>query len=58
MGAEAVISSSMNRKTPCKYAAFLYKVGNMHHFRGIATRYNKTAISFLGFVQLVAIFYG
>jgi transposase len=31
--------------------------GKMKHFRGIATRYSKTAISFLGFVQLVAILF-
>jgi len=27
----------------------------MKHFRGVATRYSKAAVAFLGFVQVVAI---
>ncbi|WP_156802946.1 IS5 family transposase [Desulfovibrio sp. 6_1_46AFAA] len=63
MGAEAVIPPKLNRNTPRNYDVFLYKernviermFGKMKHFRGIATRYSKTAVSFLAFVQLAAI---
>lgn len=63
IGAEAVIPPKSNRNTQRDYDAFLYKernviermFGKMKHFRGIATRYSKTAISFLAFVQLAAI---
>ena len=61
--AEAVIPPRSNRKTPRTYDDFLYKernviermVGKMKHFRGIATRYNKLAVSFMAFLQLAAI---
>lgn len=63
MGAEAVIPPKSNRKRPRNYDEFLYKernliermFGKMKHFRGIATRYNKLAISFLAFLQLSGI---
>lgn len=63
MDAEAVIPPRSNRKEHRKYDEFLYKernviermFGRMKHFRGIATRYNKLAISFLAFLQLAAI---
>jgi transposase len=63
MGAEVVIPPRSNRKTPRKYDSFLYKERNiiermfnkMKHFRGIATRYGKTSMAFLGFIQLAAI---
>ena len=63
IGADAVIPPRSTRKTQRSYDAFLYKernviermFGKMKHFRGVATRYCKTATAFLGFVQLVAI---
>ena len=63
MGAEAVIPPMRHRRNLRKYDRFLYKernviertFGKMKHFRGIATRYNKLAISFIAFVQLAAI---
>lgn len=63
MGAEAVIPPRSIRNTPRNYDTVLYKernaiermFGKMKHFRGIATRYSKTAVSFLAFVQLAAI---
>lgn len=63
MDAVAVIPPRSTRKTPRDYDKFLYKernviermFGKMKHFRGIATRYSKMAISYLAFVQLAAI---
>ena len=63
MGAEAVIPPRSIRTTSRNYDTVLYKernaiermFGKMKHFRGIATRYSKTAVSFLAFVQLAAI---
>ena len=63
IGAEAVIPPRSTRNFQRSYDAFLYKernviermFGKMKHFRGVATRYSKTAVAFLGFVQLVAI---
>jgi transposase len=63
IGAEAVIPPRSTRNFQRPYDTFLYKernviermFGKMKHFRGVATRHSKTAISFLGFVQLVAI---
>jgi len=63
IGAEAVIPPRSTRKNQRLYDIFLYKernviermFGKMKHFRGVATRYSKTATAFLGFVQLVAI---
>lgn len=63
MDAEPVIPPKSNRKKPRKYDDFLYKernqiermFGKMKHFRGIATRYSKLAVSFMAFLQLAAI---
>jgi transposase len=63
MGAEAVIPSLTNRKILRDYDRFLYKernliertFGKLKHFRAIATRYSKLAISFMAFLQLAAI---
>ncbi len=63
MGAEAVIPPMRHRRDLREYDRFLYKernviermFGKMKHFRGIATRYNKLAVSFTAFVQLAAI---
>lgn len=63
MGAEVVIPPKSNRSVQREFDKYLYKERNiiermfskMKQFRGIATRYNKTAVSFLAFVQLAAI---
>ena len=63
MDAEPVIPPKSNRKESREYDDFLYKernviermFGKMKHFRGIATRYSKLAVSFLAFLQLAAI---
>lgn len=63
MGAEVVIPPKSNRNTQRSYDVVLYKERNiiermfnkMKHFRGVATRYSKTAVSYLAFVQLAAI---
>jgi len=63
IGAQVVIPPKSNRKLPREYDAYLYKERNaiermfnkIKHFRGIATRYNKLAISFMAFLQLAAI---
>lgn len=63
MGAEVVIPPMRHRREIREYDRFLYKerniiermFGKMKHFRGIATRYNKLAVSFAAFVQLAAI---
>ena len=63
IGAEAVIPPRSNRKQQRVYDDFLYRernviermIGKMKHFRGIATRYNKLAVSFMAFLQLAAI---
>ena len=61
-GAEAVIPPKRNRKTLREYDEDLYKERNhierlfnkMKHYRRIATRYDKTAISFMAFLHLAA----
>jgi len=63
MGAEAVIPPMAHRKILRDYDQFLYKernlierlFGKLKHFRAIATRYSKLAISFMAFLQLAAI---
>ena len=60
--AEVVIPSRRNAKTPRNIDKNLYKdrnkverfFGPMKHYRRIATRYDKTAISYLSFVYLAA----
>jgi transposase len=62
VGAEAVIPSKSNRKIIREYDEDLYKERNnierlfnkMKHYRRIATRYDKTAISFMAFLHLAA----
>ncbi len=62
VGAEAVIPPKRNRKIPREYDEELYKERNhierlfnkMKHYRRIATRYDKTSISFMAFLYLAA----
>lgn len=59
---EAVIPSTKNRKTPYAYDRELYKArhlienffAKLKQYRGIATRYDKTASNFLGAIYLTA----
>jgi transposase len=60
---EAVIPSKSMRKEPRLYDKFLYQsrhlienfFAKLKQFRGIATRYDKTAQNFLGGIHLAAI---
>ena len=62
-GAEAVIPPKKNRKDPRDYDKHLYKerkkvewfINLLKQYRRVATRYEKTARNFLGFVQLASI---
>jgi transposase len=62
-GAEAVIPPKKNRVCPRDYDRHLYKERNLaerffnliKHYRRVATRYEKTARNFLGFVHVAAI---
>ena len=62
-GAEAVIPPKSNRKQPRHYDTNRYKDRNLaerfwalaKQYRRVATRYEKTARNYLGFVHLVAI---
>ena len=62
MGAEAVIPCNPTRKRPIPYDFEAYKVRNtvercfnkLKHFRRIATRFDRQAIHFLGFLQIAA----
>ena len=64
MGAIAVIPPKSNRKTPREYDKEIYKERNLierlfnklKHFRRIATRYDKTALSFMSFLNIAAIY--
>jgi transposase len=61
-GAKAVIPSRSNRKRPRPFNRQQYRsrnlverfVNRIKHYRRVATRYEKTARNFLGFVQLAA----
>ncbi|HSL04148.1 MAG TPA: IS5 family transposase [Nitrospiraceae bacterium] len=61
-GAVAVIPPRSNRTVRRDYDKTLYRernlvermLGYLKHFRRVATRYDKTALSFLSFVQLAA----
>ena len=63
-GAEVVIPPKKNRKEPRAYDEYWYKERNkverfinlMKQCRRVATRYEKTARNFLGFVHVAAIF--
>ncbi len=62
-GAEAVIPSKKNRKVPREYDKDLYKerkkvewfINLIKQYRRVATRYEKTARNFLGFVHMASI---
>ncbi len=62
-GAKAVIPSKKNRKSPRAYDQHLYKERNkverlvslIKQYRRVATRYEKTAVNFLGFIHVAAI---
>lgn len=62
-GAKAVIPSKANRKVPRDYGKHLYKerkkvewfIGLLKQYRRVATRYEKTARNFLGFVHVASI---
>ena len=64
LGAIAVIPPKSNRKTVREYDKELYKERNLierlfnklKQFRRIATRYDKTALSFMSFLNVVAIY--
>ena len=63
MGAGVGIPPISHRRTLRDYDRLLYKernviermFGKLKHFRAIATRYSKLAISFMAFLQLAAI---
>ena len=63
-GAQAVIPPRSNRLTQRSFDRYLYKDRNLverffariKHFRRIATRYDKLALSFLSFVHLACTF--
>ena len=62
-GAEAVIPPKKNRKVPREYDTHLYKerkkvewfINLIKQYRRVATRYDKTARNFLGFVHVASI---
>jgi transposase len=62
-GGAAVIPSKKNRKVPREYDKHLYKerkrvewfINLLKQFRRVATRYEKTARNFLGFVHVASI---
>ncbi len=62
-GAEAMIPSKKNRKVPRDYDKHLYKerkkvewfINLLKQYRRVATRYEKTARNFLGFVHVASI---
>jgi transposase len=62
-GAAAVIPSKKNRKVPRDYDKHLYKdrkkvewfINLLKQYRRVATRYEKTARNFLGFVHVASI---
>lgn len=62
-GGEAVIPSKKNRKVPRDYDKHLYKQRNkvewfinlIKQYRRVATRYEKTARNFLGFVHVASL---
>lgn len=64
MGAIVVIPPKSNRKTLREYDKELYKERNLierlfnklKQFRRIATRYDKTALSFMSFLNIAAIY--
>ncbi len=63
MGAKPVIPSRSNAENPRAYDEYLYKernlierlFGKLKQFRRIATRYDKTKASFMGFILVASI---
>lgn len=61
-GSKTCIPPKINRKVQREYDAYLYKERNLverffnklKHYRRLSTRYDKTAIAYLGFVYLAA----
>lgn len=59
---DAVIPSLSTRRDPPPYDEQLYKerhlvecfINKIKHFRRVATRYDKTAVAFLGFVAIAS----
>ena len=62
-GAEAVIPPKKNRRSPRDYDRHLYRerkkvewfINLLKQYRRVATRYEKTARNFLGFVHVASI---
>ena len=62
-GAEAIIPPKKNRKAPREFDRHLYKerkkiewfINLIKQYRRVATRYEKTARNFLGFVHMASI---
>jgi transposase len=62
-GAEAVIPPKKNRKVPREFDKHLYKerkkvewfINLIKQYRRVATRYEKTARNFLGFIHVASI---
>ena len=62
IGAEVVIPPLSHRKSPRRYDSALYEERNLiermynklKHFRRVATRYDKLAATYLGFVLIAA----
>ena len=62
-GSQAVIPPRSNRTTERRYSRKQYRrrnvverfVNRIKHYRRIATRYEKTAVNFLGFIQFAAL---
>lgn len=62
-GCTAVIPPKLNRKTPSSYDKNIYKerhlienfFAKLKQYRAIATRYDKTALNFLGAIYLASI---
>jgi transposase len=62
-GSRAVIPARSNRTTPRRLSRKQYRrrnvverfVNRIKHYRRIATRYEKTAVNFLGFLQFAAL---
>jgi transposase len=60
---EAVIPANRSRKTPIPHDEVLYRERNLiercfnklKHFRRLATRYDRRAVHFLGFLCLAAV---
>jgi transposase len=63
LGAEAVIPSNRSRKTLIAHDVAAYRARNciercfskLKHFRRFATRYDRRAVHFLGFIHLAAV---